>query len=68
MQINAPKLIFYALLFLGLISYPFVAAFDRAEQLFGFPLLYAYLFLIWASFISVLYFLSKTLSKNSRGE
>lgn len=68
MQINTPKLIFYSLLFLGLVSYPFVAAFDRAMYIFGFPLLYVYLFFIWAAFISILYFLSKTLSKNSRGE
>jgi hypothetical protein len=68
MQINAPKLIFYALFFLGLISYPFIAAFDREGSFLGFPLLYSYLFFVWIAFITVLYYLSKTLSKNSRGE
>ncbi len=68
MQINAPKLIFYALLFLGLISYPLAAMFDRPVSVFGLPLFYAYLLFIWTAFIVVLYFLSKSLSKNSRGE
>lgn len=68
MQINAPKLIFYALLFLGLIFYPLAAMFDRPINVFGLPLFYAYLIFIWVVFITVLYFLSKSLSKNSRGE
>jgi hypothetical protein len=53
-----------ALCFLGwlLFNYPLLALFNDARTLFGIPLLFAYLFFVWALFICLLAFIAGTKS------
>ena len=37
-----------------LLNYPLVSLFDRTTRVFGVPLLWAYLFTVWAALIGVL--------------
>ncbi|MFC3108676.1 hypothetical protein ACFQAT_06615 [Undibacterium arcticum] len=57
-----------ALFVLGwlLFNYPLLALFNDAGTLFGIPLLFAYLFVVWALFIGLLAFIveQKVLGKN----
>lgn len=44
----AGRLVVVAALALVLILPPFLAQFDRADRIFGVPVLWAYLYLVWA--------------------
>jgi hypothetical protein len=37
-----------------LLNYPLVSLFDRSTRVFGVPLLWAYLFVLWAALIALL--------------
>lgn len=55
------KLFFLFLLFLVLITFPVLSIFNTADLVFGFPVLFIYLFLVWLVFIGLLFF---TLNSN----
>jgi hypothetical protein len=50
---------FVALCLLGtlLFNYPFLALFNRPALVFGIPVFYAYLFIVWAALIVAMYWL-----------
>ena len=52
------RLVALCLLGLLLFNYPLLALFNDARTLFGIPLLYAYLFFVWALFICLLAFIA----------
>jgi len=56
-------ILWFFFFFLGfvLINYPFVGIFDRKIFIFGYPLLYVYLFVGWLISIFVVYIFSKKL-------
>jgi hypothetical protein len=51
-----------ALFLLGalLFSYPILSLFNREVLVFGFPLLYVYLFLLWTLLVALIALVSKT--------
>ncbi|MFC4494890.1 hypothetical protein ACFPA8_12165 [Streptomyces ovatisporus] len=49
----AGRLVAVALLGLVLIVPPLLAQFDRADRVFGVPLLWAYLYIVWAVVIGM---------------
>lgn len=56
-----------------LFNYPILTLFNRRTTLFGIPLLYLYLFIVWATIIVAIMLISKagtkaTRSKRNNGE
>jgi hypothetical protein len=58
---------FVALCLLGalLFNYPFLALFNRPALVLGIPIFYAYLFVVWAALIALMYWL---VGRESEGE
>jgi hypothetical protein len=52
---NNQKLIFLGILMLILLSYPFISVANKAQLLFGIPMLYLYIFIVWIIIIIILY-------------
>jgi FlaA1/EpsC-like NDP-sugar epimerase len=52
---NNQKLIFLSILLLVLLSYPFISVANKAQLLFGIPVLYLYIFIVWIIIIIILY-------------
>jgi Ca2+/Na+ antiporter len=52
---NNQKLIFLAILLLVLLSYPFISLTNKAQLLFGIPMLYLYIFIVWIIIIIISY-------------
>jgi Ca2+/Na+ antiporter len=52
---NNQKLIFLAILLLVLLSYPFISLSNKAQLLFGIPMLYLYIFIVWIIIIIISY-------------
>jgi hypothetical protein len=48
------RLVLVAVLGLVLLAPPLIAAFDRGGQIFGVPVLWAYLFVAWAALIGLI--------------
>ena len=53
-SIKGPRLVALFLLGLLLLNYPLLNLFARNEEIFGVPLLYAYVFAVWAAFIALM--------------
>ena len=53
-SIKGQRLVVLFLLGALLFIYPLLALFNRAAEVFGIPVLYAYIFLSWASLIGLL--------------
>ena len=53
-SIKGQRLVALFLLGALLFNYPLLALFNRAAEVFGIPVLYAYIFLSWASLIGLL--------------
>jgi len=53
-SIKSQRLVALFLLGALLFNYPLLALFNRAAEVFGIPVLYAYIFLSWASLIGLL--------------
>jgi len=53
-SIKGQRLVVLFLLGALLFNYPLLALFNRAAEVFGIPVLYAYIFLSWASLIGLL--------------
>ncbi len=55
------KIIGLTILFGLLFNFPFIGIFNRPNIIFGFPILYLYIFLTWLIFIGLLFW---TVEKN----
>jgi hypothetical protein len=52
--VRAPRLVALFLLGALLFNYPLLAVFNRSADVFGIPVLYAYIFFAWALLIGLL--------------
>ncbi len=60
------KLIFLSILLLALLSYPLISLANKAQLLFGIPMLYLYIFIVWIIVIIILYrIVEKKQTKNN---
>jgi Ca2+/Na+ antiporter len=63
---NNQKLIFLGILMLIMLSYPFISLANKAQLLFGIPMLYLYIFIVWIIIIIILYrIVEKKQTKNN---
>jgi hypothetical protein len=53
-SIKGPRLVAVFLLGLLLLNYPLLKLFERPAEVFGIPLLYAYVFAVWAALIGLM--------------
>jgi len=53
-RLTGSRLVALFLLGCALLNYPLLSIFDRAADLFGVPLLYAYVFAAWAGLIALM--------------
>jgi Na+/melibiose symporter-like transporter len=52
---NNQKLIFLSILLLILLAYPFISLANKVQLLFGIPILYLYIFIVWIIAIIICY-------------
>ncbi|MBW7900353.1 MAG: hypothetical protein H3C26_02680 [Rhodocyclaceae bacterium] len=50
-----------------LFNYPVLAVFDRARSLFGAPLVFVYLFAVWAALIGLMAWVVERRERHERG-
>jgi hypothetical protein len=62
------KLFFVFLLFLVLFNFPLMSIFNTNRLIMGLPLLYLYLFFIWALLIAVLYLIVRRKNNKVQGD
>ncbi len=60
---NKPYFVFISTILLLLFNFPFIEVVNKQETFEGIPMLYIYLFILWALSILLLYSLSKKLFK-----
>ena len=53
-SIKGPRLVALFLLGLLLFNYPLLSLFERSGDVLGIPILYAYVFLVWAVLIALM--------------
>jgi len=59
-----PKIISLAFLAFLLLNFPIIGLFGKDIFLFGFPLLYLYIFIVWLVLILTLAFILRKINKN----
>jgi hypothetical protein len=63
---NNQKSIFLSILLTVLLSYPFISVANKAQLLFGIPMLYLYIFIVWIIIIIILFLIvEKKQTKNN---
>ncbi len=63
---NNQKLIFLSILILVLLSYPFISVANKAQLVFGIPMLYLYIIIVWIISIIILFLIvEKKQTKNN---
>ncbi|WP_085518663.1 hypothetical protein [Marivirga sericea] len=63
---TAKRLAFISILFIILFNFPFIAVFNTAQNLLGVPVMYLFVFVTWALFITILFFFFK--KRNVKGD
>jgi len=59
-----PKIISLAFFAFLLLNFPIIGLFGKTNFLFGFPVLYLYVFIVWFGLILILAFILRKIKKN----
>ena len=62
------KLVFIAILFLMLFSFPFVKMMNKDSFIAAFPILYFYIFFLWLILIAIIAFVVEQKRKNTAAD